>query len=376
MSRLIWHSVAPWAPSGYGTQTAIWIKELAKMGHEVIVSSYWGLSGAPTQWEGITILPGFGHSYCTGSLFEHYKAVKPELVITLGDVWVLDPNLLKQMPVAHWLPSDCRPMSHADRNVVEIAGDELIAMSHFGFDRFTSAGFRPQYVPHAIDLKTFYPGDRKKLREDAELGSEFVIGVNSANNDAIRKALPEIMLAFAKFLQDHPDSILTVHSGVHQDGGQDLEFLAGALGITDRVRAVDQYRYNSGLVTASDLKDWYTTIDVLCCTSFGEGFGLPIIEAQACGTPVITTNASSMEEVNPHGLGVDGEPFWNGVHRGWWMKPYISQIVDAFEKSWENRDNVDRDKLRAFAGEYEVSKVSETYMKPAVDELLRRVQGG
>ena len=60
------------------------------MGHEVIVSAYWGLSGAPTQWNGITILPGFGANYCSTSLSQHCKAVQPDLVITLGDVWVLD----------------------------------------------------------------------------------------------------------------------------------------------------------------------------------------------------------------------------------------------------------------------------------------------
>ena len=44
MSNLLWHSCAPWAPSGYGSQTGIWTQELTKMGHEVVVSSYWGVS--------------------------------------------------------------------------------------------------------------------------------------------------------------------------------------------------------------------------------------------------------------------------------------------------------------------------------------------
>src|SRR5216684_2885176 len=94
--------------SGYGTQTAIWIQKLTEMGHEVIVSAYWGLSGSPSEWNGITILPGFGQAYCSASLSQHCKAVNPDLVITLGDIWVLDPNLLKALPVAHWVPCDCR----------------------------------------------------------------------------------------------------------------------------------------------------------------------------------------------------------------------------------------------------------------------------
>jgi glycosyltransferase involved in cell wall biosynthesis len=375
VSRILWHSCSPWSPSGYGTQTATWIIKLTEMGHEVVVSSYWGLSGSPTTWNGITILPGFGGSYCSSSMFEHCKAVQPDIVITLGDIWVLDHTLLKQMPVAHWLPSDCRPMSLADRGCAEASGAKLLAMSRFGYDNFTRAGFDPSYCPHGIDTEMFSPPqDRDKLRHSMGIGEDdFVIGINGANNDAIRKALPEQMLAFARFHADHPEAILALHSGVHQEGGQDLEALAENLGITDRVRAVDQYRYHGGLMSPSDLAEWYGAIDVLSACAFGEGFGLPIIEAQGCGTPVITTDASSMPELNPHGISVGGEPFWNGVHKGWWIKPYVSEIFTAYEKVYEMRHDVNRDKLREWARAYDKDVVAEQYMKTAVEELLDKV---
>ena len=93
------------------------------------------------------------------------------------------------------------------------------------------------YVPHGIDTELWKPPEdknevRKKLGLDED---DFVIGVNAANNDAIRKAAPEMMLAFAKFYADHPDAILAMHAGVHQEGGQNLEVIAENLGITDRV---------------------------------------------------------------------------------------------------------------------------------------------
>jgi glycosyltransferase involved in cell wall biosynthesis len=373
--KIVWHSCASWAPSGYGQQTAIWMQQLVKMGHEVICSTYWGLSGSPTSWNGITVLPGFGGNYCTTSLHQHCQRINPDLVITLGDVWVMDPNLLRELPLAHWLPSDCRPMSTADRVNVEASGAQLIAMSRFGYDRFKEAGFDPVYVPHGIDMNVFSPPeDRAQVRKEMGVAEDdFVIGINGANNDAIRKALPEQMLAFAKFAKDHPDALLALHTGVHQDGGQDLEALAENLGITDRVRCVDQYRYHAGLVQPGDLADWYGMLDVLSATAFGEGFGIPIIEAQACGTPVITTDASSMPELNPLGISVGGEPFWNGVHKGWWVKPSVGEIVAAYEQAYANRD-VPRDELREFAGEYSVENVAERHMKPAVDELLARME--
>jgi glycosyltransferase involved in cell wall biosynthesis len=346
------------------------------MGHEVIVSSFYGLSGAPTQWNGITVLPGFGANYCSVSLYEHCKVIKPDLVVTLGDVWVLDPQLLGQLPIAHWLPADSRPMSTADRNFVEAAGVcQLMAMSRFGFDRFADAGFDPVYCPHGIDLDVFrFSQDRDESRQRMDLDGRFVIGLNMANNDAIRKALPEIMVAFAKFHNDRPDSLLSLHSCVHQDGGQDLEFLAESLGITDVCRVVDQYSYSGGLISDQDMAQWYGVIDVLCATSYAEGFGLPIMEAQACGVPVITTNASAMSELNPHGIGVDGIPFYNGVHRAWWLRPDIRGIYEAFHQAYENKDSVDRKQLRDFAAEYEVNTVAEKYMGPAIEELGRRME--
>lgn len=376
MARIVWHSCAPWSPSGYGQQTGIWIQKLTEMGHEVFVSAYWGLSGAPTQWNGITVLPGFGAGYCSVSLSQHCQVIQPDLVITLGDVWVLDAGLLKDLRVAHWLPCDCRPMSTADRAVVEASGAELIAMSRFGEEQFRNAGFQPVYVPHGIKTDLFKPPeDRKALRESFAISeTDFVIGINGANNDAIRKALPEQMLAFAKFHAKYPDALLALHTGVHQDGGQDLEALAENLGITDRVRVVDQYRYNGGLVSAEDLAGWYGTIDVLSACSFGEGFGLPIMEAQACGTPVITTKASSMAELNSLGTQVGGQPFWNGVHKGWWIDPSIREIADAYEKAYAERGSVDRVKLREFALGYDADLVAERFMGPALETLLERMK--
>ena len=71
--------------------------------------------------------------------------------------------------------------------------------------------------------------------------------INQANNDAIRKAIPEQMMAFAKFAENHPDALLTLHTGVHQEGGQDLEAVAENLGIIDLVqgcRSVSLHRWD------------------------------------------------------------------------------------------------------------------------------------
>jgi len=63
-----------------------------------------------------------------------------------------------------------------------------------------------------------------------------------------------------------------------------------ALGLENRVRML-------GFVPDKDLPALYSAARVFAFPSLYEGFGLPILEAMACGTPVVTSRASSMPEV-------------------------------------------------------------------------------
>jgi glycosyltransferase involved in cell wall biosynthesis len=56
------------------------------------------------------------------------------------------------------------------------------------------------------------------------------------------------------------------------------------------------YKYISNL-NSEEMKNLYKVVDILVFPSLFEGFGMPIIEAQAMGTPVLTSNLSSMPEV-------------------------------------------------------------------------------
>ena len=66
----------------------------------------------------------------------------------------------------------------------------------------------------------------------------------------------------------------------------------------------------TGFISDEDLKTIYSEAEALLFVSFYEGFGIPILEAMECGTPVITSNISSMPEVagdaallvNPHNI--------------------------------------------------------------------------
>ena len=55
--------------------------------------------------------------------------------------------------------------------------------------------------------------------------------------------------------------------------------------------------HSHGLRAAADLPVFYNAASFMIYPSLFEGFGLPVIEAMACGTPVITSYGSSLEEI-------------------------------------------------------------------------------
>ena len=60
--------------------------------------------------------------------------------------------------------------------------------------------------------------------------------------------------------------------------------MAARLGITAAVGFPDSYCYDLGMIAEEAMASWYNGLDVLSLCSYGEGFGLPLIEAQACGS--------------------------------------------------------------------------------------------
>ncbi len=55
--------------------------------------------------------------------------------------------------------------------------------------------------------------------------------------------------------------------------------------------------HHLGFIPADELPFWYNSAEVFLFPSVFEGFGLPVLEAMACGTPIVTSNASSLPEV-------------------------------------------------------------------------------
>lgn len=340
MSRILIHSNAPWVPSGYGKQCGHLARTLQRLGHEVLVSSFSGLTGAPIDWNGVTVLPAGMYEYGVDVLLPHIQTVQPDLTIALMDVWKLSPIAegLRELNVAGWVPVDCAPLSRLDNAFFEGSGVRPIAMSRHGERQLAEAGHNPLYAPHVVDREVFRPlgaEEREKYRAGMGLEGKFVIGLCAANNDAMRKGFPEQFEAFRQFQRRHNDAMLLVHAIGKSARGLDLPRLAAEIGIEPTsFRITDTYPQISGMFDDSLMADWYGVLDVLSMCSYAEAFGVPMIEAQACGTPVVATVGSAMTENRGYGWGVAGEPFWNHVHGAYWERPRVDNILRAYEKAY------------------------------------------
>ena len=140
----------------------------------------------------------------------------------------------------------------------------------------------PQFRPVSFEAATHTVRDRFGIR------NPFILSVGDLQP---RKNQIGLIRAFAKLARAHPqlrhDLIL---AGKETWFAEQVRDAAKASGIADRI-------HFSGFVTDADLLQLYNACDVFAFPSFYEGFGLPALEAMACGRAVVCSNTTSLPEV-------------------------------------------------------------------------------
>ncbi len=377
--KILWHSNAPWMKTGYGQQTAIWTTRLRDLGHDVAIAGYAGAQHLMVEWEGMTVYPaGTSNAIGMDALGYYFEQHQADVVISLCDAWALAPRLMALMPTVCWTPVDAEPLSAGLVDFFTETKAHPLAMSRYGQRIFREGGVDAAYIPHGLPMDLFRPPeDRDALREASGFGPEtFVVGINQANRSGLRKALPEQLMAFSWFHERHPDSRLLLHMAMDHPKGQDLPLLLRKLGIPEGVVFFpDQGAYSAGVIGMEDMPGIYGGADVWMGCAMAGGFELPLLEAQACGTPVIATNGSAMTEVaGPHSWLVRGQPFWvEERHEGFWTLPLISEIDAALEEAWQAREDgsieLRRKQSRAHAEQYDADLILRDSWAPFLAEL-------
>lgn len=378
--RIIVHSNAPWAGTGYGQQTRLLCERLRADGHEPAVSCFYGLHGSILEWEGVRCYPAGYEPYGNDVLERHARhwfggELTDGLILILVDAWVMHPARLTRANAAMWVPVDHEPVPPAVLEAVEASGCWPVAMSRFGERMLRDKGCDPLYAPHAVDTDVFAPVPRSEAREQLGLPQDrFIVGMVAANKGyPSRKGYSQAVEAFSRFRERRTDAYLYLHTeptaALH---GLDLTALLLACDVpADAAGMSDSYQQIVG-PPADHIARLHNAFDVLLNPSVGEGFGIPIVEAQACGTPVIVTDHTAMNELCGAGWMVEGDRVFTD-QRAWQRIPRVSAIEDALEDAYENAAGM-RDGARAFAVQYDHRAVYEQHWRPALAELERRMQ--
>ena len=179
-------------------------------------------------------------------------------------------------------------------NLAARRADAIITVSESSKrDIVRSYGLSPErvHVVHEAAAPAFRPihdlGELTRVRRQYGLADRFILYVGTIEP---RKNLPKLIEAFARRRRRGDLTHQLVCVGPYGWLSRDIEALLDRLQVNDSVLF-------TGYVPFHDLAALYNLAEMFVFPSIYEGFGLPVIEAMACGTPVITGHVAALDEV-------------------------------------------------------------------------------
>lgn len=376
--KVLWVSNAAFCGTGYGVATKSVTQQLLRHGHEPLVLAYWGLQGSTQmEVEGVVHFSPRVDTWGNDYMEELARRTGVDFILVHRDIWVNSAQVEERTPLAAWFPVDHAPLG------AEIA-DHIkrtrwpATMSQHGQRMCWEAGFDVAYLPHSFNPETFYYNRSLEGRKAMNIPEDaFLVTIVAANKGfPSRKGFPEMFQALAQLQKRHPDVWVYCHTlPTSEQGGPDLNKVATFYGMAlERTAFLDPFMFWYG-IEAEQLASFYQASDVLLNTSYGEGFGIPVLEAQACGTPVITTNFSSLPEITFNGWTVGGTKTLTPMYTDW-MVPDVGQIVDALEDAYDSKGSL----RKAAVGQAVAARLARDWTDEAVFEQywkpwLAKVEG-
>jgi len=366
-------------------------KRLARLGHKVahIPMGFANRMGTQLTQEGVQIYPSGGNAFGEDVAIEDYLNFKADMLITIKEPWVF--NHIPYQPI-NFVPMaiiDHSPVSTEITSRLNTAF-KVIAISRFGQMELKRAEIDSYYIPHGCDTEKYqpYPEKKKEYRKLWYLDQDaYTIGIVAMNRS--RKLISRMLRGYKRFREMNPDvkSQLLLWTDIMPfdmpeepqmgvaDVGVNLLPEILQLGLNEHVIWPHRDLIKHGLPEWTgedgkwDMVKLYNCFDVLLHCTGGEGFALPLIEAQAVGCPVITTDYAAAPEQVSAGLVV---PYSDYVILNTPGTRYALADIDKMAEALTKIYNADRKKLakkaRAFSERYSWDRIIDVYWKPFLEK--------
>lgn len=328
MSKILWIADGG-CSTGFGRVTHAIGERLVEKGHEihVLAINHKGDPYPTTLHLWPPALNVAKDTYGLSRVTELLNTLRPDVVVMLNDSQIQmrylfdnrwDPlHLLGTFPIISYIPMDGhnRP---PEWDALYLAVHP-IAMSKFGQDQIPGS----ELVYHGVDTDLFWPvsserpivlpdGSKLKTKKDCKIlcgfpADAFVVGRVDRNQG--RKDYPALWKALQPVMRRHSDLIAYFHcKAQNETSGVNMPALFSRAPETiKQFRLAKNFDPHIGYPQAY-LNALYNAFDVFASTSRGEGFGLTLAEAAACGVPVIAQNVAAIPEVvGPGGELIDPE---------------------------------------------------------------------
>lgn len=345
MAHIVYMSDSPTIPTGYGRVSKELTIALHDAGHKITVIG-WGYGGEPHNFP-FEIIPCNTHQENFGEdkLAQLVRDNEVDIVFSLGDPWMTEfiPHL-EERNSFYWVsyfPIDGYPVPPNWHSWLKNC-DLPVVFSKFSFHLVKNIiGKNPVYIPHGVNTSVFKPLDNTNDIKKQIIGRDDVFIVGCIARNQPRKNIPALVKAFSQFAKDKDNVALYLHMQM-RDVGWNIDELIARFGINNKSYTTNGFTALNG-VSDSDLNSIYNMFDVMALPTMAEGFGLPILESQSAGTPVLVTDFSACTE-----LVVDKQELiqvrdtlimGRGIEQAIADTDDLAYKLNIFYKDWKNKDS-------------------------------------
>jgi len=368
------------------------------MGHAVAHSPMGGANKMGRQvYGGVLIYESGENRFGEDVAVDQYVDFGADMLIAFKEPWVFQSLHKYAINFVPYVAVDHSPVSLSITSRLHTAFKVLTPSRH-GQMELRKAGIEDvHYLPHGVDTSLYKPlENRDECRKLWFLKPDDFVLLYVGWNRA-RKMVPRMLRIYKRFLELNPD-VKNAHfllwtnmvpetspqetvSGV-SDVGVNLIREVMELGLAtppNDVRWFDPKEW-AKLRRIGGIPEWdprggwdmvklYNCADVLLFTTGGEGFGLPLVESQSCGVPVITTDYAGAPEQVGAGYSI---PYNDYVVISTPGTRFALVDIDRAAEALTKIYNGDREKMvrraRRFASRYDWSVIMSRYFEPFLKE--------